>query len=521
MKRKKQMMLAAALVFGLTVLSGCSGNASPGGSEGNAPSGASGEAASAPTAIKIMSAFSTANPPDPKGDVQKAIEEATNTKLDIQWVSANNYKERLNVSLSSGDIADVVMIDDPFSTVFRTSAKQGAFWDLTELYGKYPNILKQVPAAAWEASKMQDGKNYGIPRPRGAEGARYFVIRKDWLDKLGLQVPTTTDELYTVMKAFKEQDPDGNGKDDTIGFTANVLPTDMGTLGIIINSFTGANGTGATGSWVVRDGKLENADLLPETREALEYLNKAYKDGLIPADFASLKPSQVDEIYASGKAGIIADKTGNMQEMISKLGKVDPTAKDEQAFYPVTSINGYNPKGPGFLGMLAISKKVPEEKLDAILTAIDKWMTPEVFDLQTWGIEGTHYTVKDGNKEPIQDKYEASGIENYNQIVYVADPYANSLHRNFPQASIDLYTKLQDEKAKTSKPDESIGLYSETFQSYGPELAKQAQDIKTKVILGVAPLTAWDDFVNKMKSDPQMTKIVQEMNDAYQERSGK
>ncbi|MFH5185081.1 extracellular solute-binding protein [Paenibacillus sp. TAB 01] len=510
--KKKHRMTIATLAMALmstAALSGCGQNPAPAASGSDSGGGK-------PTEVSIISAFTSANPPDPNGEIQKAIEKATNTKLNIQWVSANNYKERLNVSMSSGDIPDVVMIDDPFSTMFRSMVQQGAFWDISTLYSKYPNISKLIPAEAWEATKMQDGKNYGVPRPRGAEGARFFVLRKDWLDKLGMQVPTTTDELYNVMKAFKEKDPDGNGKNDTIGFSGNVNAADMGTLGIIINSFTGA-----TGNWKDQNGSLVYTDLMPETRSALEFLNKAYKEGLIPADFASLKPSQVDDLYASGKAGMIADKTGNMQEMVSKLGKVDPTVHDHQAFYPVTSINDFNPKGPGFLGMLAISKQVPEEKLDKIMQMIDKWMSPEVFDLQTWGVEGTHYTVKDGNKELIKDKYTASGIDNYNQIVYVADPYANTLHRNFPKESIDLYTKLQDERAKNSKADPSVGLYSETFQSYGPELAKQAQDVKTKVILGVSPITAWDDFVNQLKSNPQMTKITTEINASYKQRTGK
>lgn len=519
-KAGKPLVAGLAMTVALSgVLAAC--GAQPDNSGGApAPGGAAGAsnpsaAAEGPLQVKIMSTFSTSNPPDPNGTVQKAIEAATNTKLDIQWVSGNNYKERLNVTLSSGDIPDVVMIDDPFSSLFRNMAKQGAFWDLTPHYPNYPNIGKNISPVAWDFTKMQDGKNYGVPRPRGLEGARYFVLRKDWLDKLGLSVPTTTDELYAVMKAFKEKDPDGNGKDDTIGFTANVNAADMGTLGIIVNSFTGA-----TGNWKLQDGKLIYADLLPETKQALEFLNRAYKEGLIPADFASLKASQVDEIYASGKAGIIAEKTGNMVSTLGKLGQVDPTAKDYNAFYPVPSINGFNPKGPGYLGILAISKKVPEEKMKRILTMIDAWMSPEVFDLQTWGIEGEHHTVKDGKKELIKDKYGPSGVENFNQIVYVADPYANSLHRTFPQDAVEFYTRMQDERAKTSKADDSIGLYSETLLTYGPEMAKQAQDMKTKVILGVSPLSAWDEFAAQLAANPQMVKMTQEINEAYAARKG-
>ncbi|NHN33626.1 extracellular solute-binding protein [Paenibacillus agricola] len=518
--RKKPLMLTFTMVLALSsILAACGAPAATDtGAKSGGEQGTAAPANAAPVEIKVLTSFSTPTPPENNGDVQKAIEKATNSKLNIQWVSGNNYKDRLNVTLSSGDIPDVVMIDDPFSALFRKMAKEGSFWDLTNYYKDYPNISSKIAPVAWESTKLQDGKNYGVPRPRGSEGARFFILRKDWLDKLGLKMPTTTDELYTAMKAFKEKDPDGNGKADTIGYTGNVNANDMGTLGLFVNSFTGA-----TGNWKDQSGKLVYTDLMPETKQALEFLNKAYKEGLIPADFASLKASQVDDIYSSGKAGIIGDKTGSTAVMVEKLKQTDPTSSgDFNVFYPATNINQFNPKGPGYLGILAISKKVPEAKMKQILTVIDKWMAPAVFDLQTWGLEGVHHTVKDGKKELIKDKYNASGIENFNQFVYVADPYANSFHPTFPKEAIDAFTKIQDEKAKTSKADESVGLYSETFLTYGPELAKQAQDVKTKVILGLSPMSAWDDFINQLKANPQMTKITQEINDSYTARkSGK
>ena len=62
-----------------------------------------------------------------------------------------------------------------------------------------------------------DGHQYGLPEPPPLPKREGLVIRKDWLDKLGLEVPTTPEELLAVAKAFTEQDPDGNGKNDTYG----------------------------------------------------------------------------------------------------------------------------------------------------------------------------------------------------------------------------------------------------------------------------------------------------------------
>ncbi|MCS7460772.1 extracellular solute-binding protein [Paenibacillus doosanensis] len=474
--------------------------------------------ASGPLEVSVMTILLSASPPAADNPIKKAIEEATNSKLNIQWVSGNNYTDKLNVTLASGDIPDLVTINDPFSSVFRNAVSQGAFWDLTPYYKEYPNLGSKISDTAWELTKMQDGKNYGIPRPRPAEADQFLVIRKDWLDNLGLKVPTTTDELYTVMKAFAEKDPDKNGKNDTIPFAAYLnAPSDMASLGAIENSFTGANVK--NDKWKLQDGKIVNTAFLPETRTAIEYMTNMYKDKLIPEDFASMKLSQASDLFKAGKAGMIVEKAGTMNDYYEKLKKVDPNFKPTD-FYPITSINGFNPKGPGFSGMLSIPKSVPEAKMKQILKLVDTWMNDDVFAIQQYGFEGTHYTVQDGQKVINTEKLAADNGPDFNQIVYVADPYASSTKVYFPKDANDLFKSIQDERAKTSVADISTGLYSPTAVRALPEFEKKAQDLKTKIILGREPITAWDDFTAKMKNDPDIVKMSQELTEAYQKRAG-
>ncbi|MDF2725708.1 MAG: extracellular solute-binding protein family 1, partial [Paenibacillus sp.] len=368
-----------------------------------------------------------------------------------------------------------------------------------------------ISKTAWDLTKMQDGKNYFIPRPRPAEADSFFVIRKDWLDKLSLKVPTTTDELYQVMKAFVEKDPDGNGKADTVGFAVNADPLNLNHT---LNSFTGVNGNY---KWV--NNQVAHVALLPEYRKALEFEAKAYKDKLLPADFASLQTTQVRDMFDAGKAGIIIEKAGTMQSHYDKLKLVDPNVKPGD-FYPVTNINGYNPKGPGFSGALAISKKVPEAKMKRILKVLDTWMNPEIFAYNTYGLEGVHYTVKDGQKVLNPEKLLADSVADLNQILYVADPYASSTKVTFSKEVNDVYAKIQDERAKTSVADIATGLYSPTLQKVGQELDKKISDLKTKIILGTEPITAWDDYVAKLKNDADLQKIQQELTEAYKKRIG-
>jgi putative aldouronate transport system substrate-binding protein len=511
---KAALSTVAAATALSVILTGCSG-----GTKGNAGSfDQNGSKNEAPLELSVMTILLSQSAATDDNAIKKAIEKATNSKMKIQWVSGNNYADKLNVTLASGDIPDLTLINDPFTSVFRKSVSQGAFWDVSPYIKDYPNLSSKISKTAWDLTKMQDGKNYGVPRPRPAEADSFLVIRKDWLDNLGIKVPTTTDELYSVMKAFAENDPDKNGKNDTVPFAAFVNPSDMGALGQIENSFTGVN-TSVNGKWKLQDGKIVNTSFLPETRQSLEYLAKAYKEKLLPEDFASLKLTQASDLFKAGKAGIIAEKAGTMTDYYDKLKVVNPSFKQED-YYPITSINGYNPKGPGFSGMMAIPKTVPEDKMKRILKLMDTWMNDDVFAIQQYGFEGVDHTVKDGVKVVNTEKLTADNGPDFNQIVYVADPYASSTKVYFPKEINDLYKKIQDERAKSSVADISTGLFSATAQRVLPEYEKKVQDLKTKIILGREQISAWDDFTAKMKNDPDMIKMSAEMTEAYNKRSG-
>ncbi len=463
-----------------------------------------------------MSILLSATPPADDNAIKKLIEKATNSEMKVQWVSANSYNDKLNVSLASGDIPDIIYIPpELMQTTFRTAVQQGVFWDVTNYIKDYPNLSSKISKTAWDLSKMDDGKNYSIPRPRPSEADAFYVIRKDWLDNLGLKVPTTTEEFYNVLKAFTEKDPDKNGKQDTIGLAANVTPPDkMEGLGQLEYAFAGANGP-----WKFADNKLEYTAFLPEEHKALEYLANLYKEKLIPEDFASMKASQVKDMVKAGKAGVMWEKAGSVTEYVNELKKTNPNIK-ESDFVPVTNLNGYNPKGPGFAGVLAIPKTVDEAKMKRILKMIDTWMNDDVFNIQQYGVEGVDHTVKDGVKVVDAKKLQEDGGPDFNQIVYVADPYASSIKNYFPKDVQDSYRQIQDERAKTSSADISFGLYSATAQQFMPEFQKKIQDEKIKVIMGRESLAAWDDFVTKMKADPSFAKVSQELTDAYKKRAG-
>jgi putative aldouronate transport system substrate-binding protein len=148
------------------------------------------------------------------------IEDTLNVDISFAWVvPSDSYIDKLNLSIASGDIPDV-MIVDPIQ--LQQLAEAGAIEDLTEIVAKYANadILEnwnQTGGVALAAATI-DGKVMGIPNVQPQADAPIMVwVRQDWLDKLGLEGPETVDDVEAIARAFMEQDPDGNGAADTSG----------------------------------------------------------------------------------------------------------------------------------------------------------------------------------------------------------------------------------------------------------------------------------------------------------------
>lgn len=267
--------MSALLVSSLLLTIGLTACSSTGGGKEVAESAGEATKPAPPTEISIMLGQQTTNALPDDNVVLKEIEKRTNTKLKITWVPINNYDEKANVTLASGDIPDLMLINDIFSPQVRQMAEQGAFWDLTPMIKDYKNMAG-LPKETLENTKI-NGKNYGIPRVRPLEGGGWLpLIRKDWLDNLGLKLPETMNDMYDAIKAFTEKDPDGNGKNDTLGIASYVTSDSMGNLAWVEEVFNGTVGT-----WKLKDDKLVPTSLEQGTKDSLTWLNKAYKEKLI------------------------------------------------------------------------------------------------------------------------------------------------------------------------------------------------------------------------------------------------
>jgi ABC-type glycerol-3-phosphate transport system substrate-binding protein len=287
----------------------------------------------------------------------KWYEEKTN--VHVEWIilpSGPEGLQKLNLMISSGDLPEVIMgyAFNITAAQMEVYGKQGIFIPLNDLIDKYgvnvQNAFAQYPLAK-EVATSPTGEIYGLPEINDCFHclvAQKLWIYQPWLDKLGLKMPTTTDEYEQVLKAFKEKDPNGNGQADEIPLSSDVGGWNSAYDLYFMNSFLFNPGT----HLVLNNGKVEITYNKPEWREGLRYLNKLYKEGLIDPssltqDNAALqRTGQADPPilgsapwgYPGGWAPIVNEKGARWNEYVVVPPLTGPAGFRTQAANPYNTV---------------------------------------------------------------------------------------------------------------------------------------------------------------------------------------
>lgn len=272
----KRVLAALAAVAALAAMSACGGN--------------SGESVNGKPVVKVLVQYDSTNRlPIGKNEWVKALEKDCGCSISWQIVQQNAWAQQKSAILASGDVPDVsIRAFNP-----DDAAKFPYFENLTPHLDKMPNVeqfFKQNPSAKRMVSDLQ-GNLEVLPAQMPSGGSnQHWMINKAWLDKLGLSMPKTWDELTNVLEAFKTKDPNGNGKADEIPFNISALGTDgfrwytpmlaLGSTGIV----TQAQGGPFQHGIYVKDGKVKEWLTSEEFKATLQWYAKLFKQGLIPAN---------------------------------------------------------------------------------------------------------------------------------------------------------------------------------------------------------------------------------------------
>jgi putative aldouronate transport system substrate-binding protein len=238
----------------------------------------------------------------------KYIEDTLNIDIVYNWLApSDSYNDKLNLTIASGDIPDMMVVN-PLQLQQLTVA--GAIEDMTPYIDTYANsdlksAYAETEGTAFEAATI-DGKIMGVPNvsPQ-ADAPGMAWVRKDWLDKLGLEAPKTVDDIEAIARAFIEQDPDGDGAANTVGLTGTLQPIAIASNLHGFDAIFNAYGAFPTRFYENEEGQVVYGSVQPETKEALARLAQMYQDGLIDPEFATKNAEKSNELVVGGRSGIM------------------------------------------------------------------------------------------------------------------------------------------------------------------------------------------------------------------------
>lgn len=327
-----------------------------------------------------------------EGDrIVEAINERLGIDLQVEVVPEANT-EKVNVAMASGDFPDIV------TGSYGTSATQS--WIQNGMVIPLNDYLDDNAALKewleqdypWSAI---DGAYYGAPFITQYSVANTLIVfRQDWLDNLGLKYPQTLEEMKEVLVRFTTDDPDGDGKDNTYGFTAEGPSSTTG---------------GTPFDWVFHAYGLEHGDYAlneageiiptfddPSFVPAMSYIKELWDLGVIDSELMLNDTSKKEEKFYQGKAGAMpAALFRHVSRHESSLQELYPEASICYDLAPAgeDGSRGLSRQGKdGFMTCVTAACEHP----DKAAAFINFMLSEEGIELVRLGIEGVHYT-KDGD----------------------------------------------------------------------------------------------------------------------------
>lgn len=334
----------------------------------------------------------------------KTIEELLNVRLIVEVAPAANYNDKKSTLIATDNMPDLMLVD--FADVNKY-ARDDMFVNLSEHRDQMPNLFGLLDANPSLKMLTVDSIFYSAPvlqreNPDGRRSGQLVNFRTDLLEKYGLPTPTTWDEMYDVLLAIHEKEPDLIGVTDRKG-TRKLLDCMAYPLG--------------SGSTIYYDEDLGGQWIYGPAHEnfkaVLSYLNKLYAAGLLDADYATNTKDQWAEKLSSGKAICTVDNDGVVRNYNAALKTVDSSYKIE-VIPTLTNTLGqtrnfsYDVNWNSQAWVIATSSK----KQDVCIKFLDWCYSDQGADVNGYGKLGETYDMVDGKrvvKQELLEKYVAGG----------------------------------------------------------------------------------------------------------------
>lgn len=456
---------------------------------------------------------------------------------------AGNYDTKLRLALtSSEELPDVFPVYG--TQMIADMIESGHVKDIGEDMEKYmPQRLKdiydQYPQSFYSVTK--DGKIYGIACAPSLTEGQVMIIRQDWLDALNLKAPTTMDEFEEVIRAFTEDDPDGNGKNDTYGFaySGNGL-YNTGWVADPVILFSANSGKHFPGSWQEdEDGNLTYGSIHEGNKKTLERMAKWHENGWIFQEAAATGAWDAMMQFTEGKAGIFIARPWAI-DSVKDVTSVAPEAVI-RAYPNIRQDNGDPTYQSAELndGYLMFNKDF--NNMEAFFDYYD-WIYDYAFgtgDFKYGYLENYDYDIVDG--KPVYDSAlfdpvvtdpfnpKKAGLLKNEPRLDNMQAYANVKAGKEPQNAAEIAAvaafetnpataegyALANEYREELLPTLFNAEPTVTMKKNWEQLQTMEKQMYTNIIYGKEPVEAFDKFVEDWKAQGG-DQITKEVNDWYQ-----
>lgn len=488
----------------------------------------------------------------------KAIQEKLGIQMECTSYPQDAWDTQLTLMMTTNDMPDILCETSLSRADTNKFGQDGYFLDMSQYLDLMPNFVARMEQdpALYAYSRDEKGAIYGISKTRDSLASRAIAsvyLNKNWLEKVNMEYPKTVDELYDVLKAFKEQDANGNGD-----------PNDEIPLALTMDHFSGARTEAilrsAFGiySWdfnytlqAADDGKVYLAETTDNWKAYAKYMNKLYTEGLLDNDCFIQTKEEFDSKIKSDLTGLF----GNWNPLQGVLGVTGASCFQNYYFFTgvtsdYTTEVGYplwNTVTTSVVCLIGGSTEYPE----ALCRMFDFFYTDEGIRTAYYGVEGETYDVK-------VDKY---GVETFSHEGYWENAGYDSVNIwlnadiRWPNAwqfvhydpSLRMIDNSSDEELMAiyedpEAPEKSSGLYfnvyrelarrkvksrevypnvvytteeSEQRAKYLTALQSYIQSTKAEFIIGTQDIDAnWDTFLKTM-DDMGLQELLQIEQAAY------
>ncbi|MBD2843588.1 extracellular solute-binding protein [Paenibacillus sp. IB182496] len=468
--------------------------------------------------VTLKAYMTDVNQPIPPGDTMDIptlayLAEKTNTKLDVTFLAHGKYNEQLRLKMAAGEYPDFYWTGG-FAN--EETLANGMLLPLNDLIDEYgPNLKKTIPQTAWDAVTLK-GQIMAIPRfpGGGTDTDRLIYMRKDYLDKVGADIPTTSDEFLDVLRKLRDGDPDGNGKDDTIPFSGRQ------SFGWMENLF-GMWGIDPSASTIYNDEVIPSY-LHPNMKQALAFLRTMYEEKLLDPEFLSNTGSIWTQKLNSGQVA-------SYNHTVEQVGDFQKAIQDANPDVPVDIVAIPTPRGSGYEGPLG-NRKNPigvsmvvmktSEHPEAVIKLLD-WIASEEGQIFVdLGMEGDTYTK---NGEAYVYDADADQDTSHLRLVFAVTPlYYNekTIPARYAPEAIARIDQAYAVARNEGLPTPTIGMPQPAALSENPELSWYSssliQEAMTKIVYGELPVDYFDTFVETIRQQGG-DQLIREMTDWYNE----